>query len=92
MVGLVVQKLISMIKAIAGICIDGASPKSIITTKWSFWKSNFPVINFLKGKSVFVPSKKWFHYTFCNTMPRAKSDKVFDELVCRRAGVFQGER
>ena len=79
--GLVVQKLISLNKAQAGICIDGASPVGIITTKWSFWKSNFPVINFLKGNSVFIPTKKWFHYTFCNTMTRVESDKVFEELV-----------
>jgi pimeloyl-ACP methyl ester carboxylesterase len=79
--GLVVQKIISMDKAVAGICIDGAAPLGIITTEWSFWKSNFPVINFFKGNSVFEPGKKWFHYTFCNTMTRAQSDNVFDEYV-----------
>lgn len=79
--GLVVQKLISMDKAIAGITIDGAAPQGIITTEWSFWKSNFTVINFLKGNSAFEPTKEWFHYTFCNTMSREASDKVFDELV-----------
>lgn len=79
--GLVVQKLVSLDKAVAGVCIDGAAPQGIITTKWSFWKSNFPVINFLKGNSVFVPTKKWFHYTFCNTMSRQESDKVFDKYV-----------
>jgi pimeloyl-ACP methyl ester carboxylesterase len=79
--GLAVQKLISMNKAAAGIAIDGAAPQGIITTKWSFWKSNFPVINFLKGNSVFKPDKKWFHYAFCNTMTRTLSDKVFDQYV-----------
>jgi len=79
--GLAVQKLISMDKVIAGIAIDGASPQGIITTKWSFWKSNFPVINFFKGNSIFEPNKKWFHYAFCNTMTREKSDKVFEQYV-----------
>jgi pimeloyl-ACP methyl ester carboxylesterase len=79
--GLVVQKLISMNKAEAGVCIDGAAPPGIITTEWSFWKSNFPVINYLKGNSVFEPNKKWFHYTFCNTMSQEESDIVFDEFV-----------
>jgi pimeloyl-ACP methyl ester carboxylesterase len=79
--GLVVQKLISMNKAEAGICIDGAAPQGIITTKWSFWKSNFPVINFFKGNSVFEPTQTWFHYTFCNTLAREVSDKVFNEYV-----------
>jgi len=79
--GLVVQKLVSMDKAVAGICIDGGPPKGIVTSKWSFWKSNFPVINFFKGNSVFRPTKKWFHYTFCNTMTRAESDRVFEMFV-----------
>jgi pimeloyl-ACP methyl ester carboxylesterase len=81
MAGLVVQKLISMNKAAAGICIDGAAPVGIITLKWSFWKANLPAINPLKGNSIFVPTKKWFHYAFCNTMTRAESDKVFDEIA-----------
>jgi len=79
--GLVVQKIIEMDKAVAGVCIDGAAPQGIITTEWSFWKSNFPVINYLKGNSVFMPTKEWFHYTFCNTMSRAESDRVFDAFV-----------
>jgi pimeloyl-ACP methyl ester carboxylesterase len=79
--GLAVQKLISMDKAVAGIAIDGAAPQGIITTEWSFWKSNFPVINFFKDNSVFQPNKKWFHYAFCNTMTRTESDKVFDQYV-----------
>lgn len=81
MAGLVVQKLIAMNKAAAGICIDGAPPVGIITLKWSFWKANLPAINPFKGNSVFVPTKKWFYYAFCNTMTRAESDKVFDEIA-----------
>jgi pimeloyl-ACP methyl ester carboxylesterase len=79
--GLAVQKLIAMDKAVAGIAIDGASPQGIVTTKWSFWKANFPVINFFKGNSVFEPTKKWFHYAFCNTMTRIESDIVFEQYV-----------
>jgi pimeloyl-ACP methyl ester carboxylesterase len=79
--GLTVQKLVEMNRAAAGVCIDGAAPPGIITTKWSFWRSNFPVINYLKGNSVFEPDKKWFHYAFCNTMSREASDKVFDAYV-----------
>lgn len=79
--GLAVQKLISMGKGVAGVLIDGAAPAGIVTTKWSFWKSNFTVINFLKGNRPFYPTKKWFHYTFGNTLTRAGSDEVFDKYV-----------
>ncbi|TWI97551.1 alpha-beta hydrolase superfamily lysophospholipase [Mucilaginibacter frigoritolerans] len=81
MAGLVVQKLISMNKGAAGVCIDGAAPVGIITLKWSFWNANLPAINPLKGHSVFIPTQKWFYYAFCNTMTRAESDKVFDEIA-----------
>ncbi len=79
--GLVVQKLVSMDKVAAGICIDGAAPQGIVTTKWSFWKVNGSVVNPFKGNSVFEPNKKWFHYAFCNTMTREESDIVFDKYV-----------
>ncbi|HTJ13677.1 MAG TPA: alpha/beta hydrolase [Dinghuibacter sp.] len=79
--GLVVQKLLSLGMGAAGVCIDGVPPKGIFTTKWSFWESNFPVLNFFKGNTVFEPNKDWFHYAFAHLMPRSESDKVFDELV-----------
>ncbi|MBO9611325.1 MAG: alpha/beta hydrolase [Dyadobacter sp.] len=79
--GLSVQKLVEMGKAAAGVCIDGAAPAGIIPTQWSFLKSNLPVLNPFKGDSVFFPTKKWFHYTFGNTLSREESDKAFDELV-----------
>jgi len=79
--GLVVQKLLDMGKGVAGVCIDGVPPKGIYTLEWSFWKSNFPVLNFFKGNSVYEPNKEWFHYAFCHTLTKEESDKVFDELV-----------
>jgi len=79
--GLVVQKLLDLGKAVAGVCIDGVPPKGIYTLEWSFWKSNFPVLNFFKGDSVYEPNKEWFHYAFCHTLTKEESDKVFDELV-----------
>ena len=79
--GLTVQKLIALGKGEAGIVIDGAPPQGIIPTQWSFWKSNFRVVNFLKGDSPFVADKDWFRYTFGNTISRAESDRVFDEYV-----------
>jgi pimeloyl-ACP methyl ester carboxylesterase len=81
MAGLAVQKLISLNKGVAGVCIDGAAPVGIITLKWSFWKANFPVINYIKGDSIFIPTRSWFFYAFGNTLSRADSDRVFEELV-----------
>jgi pimeloyl-ACP methyl ester carboxylesterase len=79
--GLTVQKLLEMGKGVAGVTIDGAAPAGIVTTKWSFWKSNFTVINYFKGNAPFLPTKEWFHYTFGNNLSKAASDKVFDDIV-----------
>lgn len=79
--GLAVQKLIELDKGVAGICIDPAPPKGIFSFKWSFLKANFPTINPLKGNSICMPSVKWFHYAFCNTMTLEETQVEFDKYV-----------
>jgi len=79
--GLAVQKLIEMNKGVAGICIDTAPPKGIFSFKWSFLKANLPTINPFKGNSVCLPSVKWFHYAFCNTMTIEQTEIEFNKFV-----------
>jgi pimeloyl-ACP methyl ester carboxylesterase len=79
--GLAVQKLIALDKGIAGICIDPAPPKGVFSFKWSFLKANLPTINPLKGNSVCLPSVKWFHYAFCNTLTMEQTQSAYNEFV-----------
>lgn len=79
--GFAVQKLLDMGRGSMGVCIDPAPPKGVLTLQWSFWKCNFPTINHLKGNSPCYPSKKWFHYAFCNTLSRQASDAIYDQFV-----------
>jgi pimeloyl-ACP methyl ester carboxylesterase len=79
--GLAVQKLIELNMGVAGICIDSAAPKGILSFEWSFLKANFPVINPLKGNSVFEPTVEWFHYAFCNTMTMEQTQVEFNKFV-----------
>lgn len=79
--GLIAQKLVEFDKAEAAICISTAAPKGVMTTKWSFLKSNFGLLNPFKGNSVFKPTPDWFHYAFANTISRAESDKYFEQFV-----------
>ncbi len=79
--GLAVQKLIELNKGVAAVCIDSAPPKGILSFKWSFLKSNLPTINPLKGNSVCLPTVKWFHYAFCNTMTVEQTQIEFDKFV-----------
>lgn len=79
--GLAVQKLIEMDKGVAGICIDPAPPKGVFSMKWSFLKANLPTINPLKGNSACLPSVKWFHYAFCNTMTLEQTGIEYNKFV-----------
>ncbi len=78
--GLTVMKLVELNKAVAGISIDGAAPKNIFPP-FQTVKVMFPVINFLKGNSVFNTNKRWFHKAFASTLTREESDKVFDRIA-----------
>jgi pimeloyl-ACP methyl ester carboxylesterase len=77
--GLVVQKLIEMDKAVAGISINGAPPKNVLPPFQTI-KTVFPVVNFLKG-GPYMGSREWYHYAFFNNMSRAESDKEFDKIA-----------
>lgn len=79
--GLIVQLLIQQGKGAAGICITSASPRGVLTLKWSFIKSNIGVINPLKGNSLFCGTREWFHYAICNTMSREESDALYENTV-----------
>lgn len=79
--GLAVQKLISMNKGVGGVCIDAAPPKGIFSFKWSFLKANLPTVSPLKGNSICLPSVKWFHYAFCNTMTMEQTTIEYNKFV-----------
>lgn len=79
--GLIVQKLIQEKIGSLGICITTASPKGVITFKWSFVKSNLRVINPLMGSKLYCGSREWFHYAICNSLSRQQSDEIYDKAV-----------
>lgn len=79
--GLAVQKLIAMNKGIVGVCIDAAPPKGIFSFKWSFLKANLPTISPFKGNSICLPSVKWFHYAFCNTITMEQTEVEYNKFV-----------
>ncbi|MBC7383272.1 MAG: alpha/beta hydrolase [Bacteroidia bacterium] len=78
---LLVQQLIAINKGVAGICINSAPPQGITSFKWSFIKANLPTINPLKGNTVCLPSVKWFHHAFCNTMTLDETKLEYDKYV-----------
>lgn len=79
--GLFVQKLINMHLGAAGICIDSAPPAGVMSFRYSFLRSNLPVINPLKGNSPCLISLSLFHYAFCNVMSLAETRRAYDANV-----------
>ncbi len=79
--GLVVQKLIQARKGAAGVCLASASPKGVVSFAWSYLKANLVTVNPLRGDSLYLGSKAWFHYAIANTLSRAQSDAMYEEAV-----------
>lgn len=79
--GLIVQKLIGMNKGSAGVCIDSAPPRGLVSFQWSFLRANLATVNPLKGNTPCLPSVEWFQYAFCNTMTLAETQKEYDAYV-----------
>jgi pimeloyl-ACP methyl ester carboxylesterase len=79
--GLFVQKLISMGKGVAGVCIDTAPPQGLFSFKPSFLMANLPTINPFKGNTPCLPSVKWYQYAFCNTMTLRETGVEYDKFV-----------
>lgn len=78
--GLVVQKLIELDKAVAGISIDGAPPKNVFAP-WQTIKTVLPVVNPFKGGSAYMGTREWYHKAFFNNYTRTESDLFYNEIA-----------
>ena len=78
--GLVVQKLIEMDKAVAGVSIDGAPPKNVLAP-WATIKMVLPVVNIFKGSTPYLGTKEWYHRAFFNNYSREESDLLYDKIA-----------
>jgi pimeloyl-ACP methyl ester carboxylesterase len=80
--GLVVQLLLQKDLAAAGVAIDSAPPAGVITTKWSFLKSNWPMINpFVSRSTPRAMSLADFQYAFVNGLPVDEQRAAYDRYV-----------
>ena len=80
--GLVAQILLNRDAVAAAVAIDPAPPAGVFTMKWSFIRSNWPMINpFVSGSTPRAMSFADFQYAFANTLPLELQRKAFDDLV-----------
>jgi pimeloyl-ACP methyl ester carboxylesterase len=80
--GLIVQLLLQKDLAAAGVAIDSAPPMGVLTTKWSFLRSNFPHITpFVSQNNPVRMSFRRFQYTFVNGLPLSEQQAAYDRYV-----------
>ena len=80
--GLIVQLLLQRNLAVAGVAIDSAPPQTVFTVRWSFLRSNWPMLNPFISK--FRPHRmlfEHFQYTFVNTLPLNEQRAAYDRYV-----------
>lgn len=79
--GLVTQLLLQEGLAAAGVAIDSAPPKGLISLKYSFLKSNWGVINPFAPKTPLRLSPEQFAYGFVNTLPKAEQQRIYERYT-----------
>ncbi|HIH2746942.1 alpha/beta hydrolase [Burkholderia aenigmatica] len=88
--GLVAQKLLSEGLAAKAVAIDSAPASGLIVAKWSFIKSNWPVISpFANVDEPFAPTFDDFRYAFANCVPEAEAQQLYRDYAVpesRRVG------
>lgn len=80
--GLAVQLLLQKDLAVAGVAIDSAPPMGVLTTRWSFFKSNWPHITpFVSQDKPIEMTFQRFQYAFVNGLPLADQRAAYDRYV-----------
>lgn len=80
--GLVVQLMLQNTPVAAGVAIDSAPPMGILTTKWSFLKSNWPHVNpFVPQGNPIEMTFSRFQYTFVNGLSLNEQRAAFERYV-----------
>jgi len=80
--GLVVQILLQSGLPAAAVAIDSAPPQGIVTTKFSFLKSNWPHITpFARQSEPIQMTFERFQYTFVNGLPVEAQRAAFEKYV-----------
>ncbi|MBG6234316.1 pimeloyl-ACP methyl ester carboxylesterase [Pedobacter sp. CAN_A7] len=80
MAGMAVLKLVEMGKVVAGVNIDGAPPKNVFPP-FQTLKTVLPAFGFFSFKSHFMGSRKWYDYSFFNTISIAEKEKAFEKFA-----------
>jgi len=80
--GLVVQLLLQRGHGSLGIAISSAPPQGLVSLRWSFFRSNWPMLNPLhSSRKPYLMPFSHFQYTFAHTLSEAEQRRGYDEQV-----------
>ena len=80
--GLLTQLLVNRGLGVAGVAIDSAPPQGILSTKWSFLKSAFPLLNPLnRASKPYMMSFSDFQYAFVNGLTLEQQRQAYKQVV-----------
>ena len=80
--GLITQILLNRGLGSAGVAIDSAPPQGVLTTKWSFLKSNFALFNpFQSSSKPYLMPFSNFQYSFVNGLSLEEQRQAYEEQL-----------
>jgi pimeloyl-ACP methyl ester carboxylesterase len=80
MAGMATLKLVELGKFSAGVSIDGAPPKNVFPP-FQTLKTALPAFGFFSSAKYFMGSRKWYDYSFFNTLPDSEKEKAFEKFA-----------
>ena len=80
MAGMATLKLVELGKVSAGVSIDGAPPKNVFPP-FQTLKTALPAFGFFSSAEYFMGSRKWYDYSFFNTLPDSEKEKAFEKFA-----------
>jgi pimeloyl-ACP methyl ester carboxylesterase len=80
MAGMVTLKLVEMGKVVAGVSIDGAPPKNVFPP-FQTLRTVLPAFGFFSSHKYFMGSRKWYDYSFFNTIEEGEKAKAFETFA-----------
>lgn len=89
--GLIVQLLLSKGLGSAGVAIDSAPPRGVVTTKLSFLRANWPALNPLSSPTIpLMLTKRQFQYAFASHLNGSSLDQAYEGVVPQSKLVARG--
>src|SRR5260370_1287287 len=80
--GLFVQLLLDQGVGVAGVAIDSAPPKGVLTLEWSALKSNAPVLfKWMGWERIAHLTFSEFQYAFVHTLPEPEQIAAYERQV-----------